>query len=120
MNAAQPSISAGEDEDLQGEASDEEDESLNDEISGLDEDEIRSKNKLNSVATISSLRFQPLSASRFSIPLCRMMAMPMLRPTLQSDLAKLEQEFVHGYRDGASVFYVSVTDEDGKMMEVTD
>ena len=45
--------------------------------------------------------------------------MPMVRPTLESDLSKLEQEFVHGYRDGASVFYVSITDEDGKSREVT-
>ena len=90
MNATQPSISGSGDEDVQGEASNEDDESLNDEVSGLDEDEIRSRNKPSSVATISSLRFQPLYAFRFSIPLCRMWAMPMLRPTLQSDLAKLE------------------------------
>jgi hypothetical protein len=30
-----------------------------------------------------------------------MLAMPMVRPTLASDLVKLEQEFVHGYREGA-------------------
>ena len=45
--------------------------------------------------------------------------MPMVRPTLQSDLIKLEQEFVHGYRDGASVFYVTMTDEHGRSQEVT-
>jgi len=44
--------------------------------------------------------------------------MPMVRPTLASDLAKLEQEFVHGYRDGASVFYVTTTNEDGKTQDV--
>ena len=76
------------------------------------------RQKLNSVSTITSLRFQPISSSRFSIPLCRMLAMPMVRPTLASDLAKLEQEFVHGYREGASVFYVTTTNEDGKTQEV--
>ena len=85
-----------------------------------DEDDIRSRHKLNSVATISRLRVQPLSSSRFNIPLCRMLAMPMVRPTLSSDLSKLEQEFVHGYRDGASVFYVSLTDEDGRTHEVSE
>ena len=85
-----------------------------------DEDEIRSRQKLNSVATITSLRVQPISSSRFSIPLCRMLPMPMVRPTLASDLAKLEQEFVHGYREGASVFYVTTTNEDGKTQEVTE
>jgi hypothetical protein len=49
-----------------------------------------------------------------------MLAMPMVRPTLPSDLAKLEQEFVHGYREGASVFYVTITDEEGKTHEVTE
>jgi len=87
---------------------------------GVDEDEIRSRQKLNSIATIASLRVQPQRISRFAIPLCRMAAMPMVRPTLQSDLAKLEQEFVHGYREGASVFYVTVTNEEGVTQEVTE
>ena len=86
---------------------------------GSDEDEIRGRQKLNSVATISSLRLKPTSSSRFFIPLCRMQAMPVVRPTMQSDLSKLEQEFVHGYREGAAVFYVSKTNEDGKTQEVT-
>ena len=49
-----------------------------------------------------------------------MVAMPMVRPTLSTDLAKLEQEFVHGYREGSSVFYVTLTDEEGNVREVTD
>lgn len=36
---------------------------------------------------------------------------------LQSSLVKLEQEFVHGYREGAAVFYISITNEDGKTQE---
>ena len=96
-----------------------EENSLEDDVHYLgDEDEIRTHQKLNSVATITSLRFQPISSSRFSIPLCRMLAMPMVRPTLSSDLARLKQEFVHGYREGASVFYVTTTNEDGKTQEV--
>lgn len=85
-----------------------------------DEDAIRGRQKLNSVATLSTLRMQPISLTRFSIPLCRMLPMPMVRPTLQSDLIRLEQEFVHGYREGAAVFYVSTTNEDGKTQEVTE
>ena len=85
-----------------------------------DEDEIKSCQKLNSVSTISRLRVQPLSSSRFNIPLCRMLAMPTVRPTLSSDLAKLEQEFVHGYREGASVFYVTLTDEEDNTHWVTE
>jgi len=97
----QPSIDAEQEVDMDDDGADEEEESPNeDDHSGLDEDEMRTRQKLNSVATISSLRFQPTSLSRFPIPLCRMLPMPMVRPTLQSDLIKLEQEFVHGYRDG--------------------
>ena len=102
------------------EVGDEDEDSINDEEPfGCDEDEIRGQQKLNSVATISSLRMKPSNTSRFTIPLCRMVAMPVVRPTLQSDLSKLEQEFVHGYREGAAVFYVSITNEDGNTQQVT-
>lgn len=84
------------------------------------EDEIRNRQKINSVSTIAELRVQPHYASRFEVPLCRMLAMPMVRPTLHSDLSKLEQEFVHGYREGASVFYLSTTDEEGKSREISE
>ena len=72
------------------------------------------------MAMISQLRVKPLSSSRFNIPLCRLLAMPMVRPTLSTDLHKLEQEFVHGYREGSSVFYVTLTDEEGNRQEVSE
>jgi hypothetical protein len=106
--------------DMEDDGGEDQDESLNDdEQFGDDEDEIRSRQKSNSVATFSNLRFQPITVSRFSIPLCRLVAMPLVRPTLQSDLEKLEQEFVHSYRDGAAVFYVTLTDKHGSIQEVT-
>ena len=49
-----------------------------------------------------------------------MLAMPMVRPTLSTELSKLEQESVHGYREGSSVFYVTLTNEEGKTQEVTE
>ena len=54
------------------------------------------------------------------IPLRRLAAIPMVRPTLSIDLSKQEQEFVHGYREGASVFYVTTTYEEGQKNEVID
>ena len=45
------------------------------------------------------------------IPLCRLVPMPMVRPTLASDILALEQQFVYGYEEGARVFYVSIADE---------
>jgi hypothetical protein len=116
----QPSVVAIADSDMEDDGGEDLDECLNDDDQfGDDEDEIRTRQKPDSVATISSLRFHPITLSRFSIPLCRLVAMPLVRPTLQSDLDKLEQEFVHGYRDGAAVFYVTLTDEHGSTQEVT-
>ena len=44
----------------------------------------------------------------------------MVRPTLPSDLVKLEEKFIHGYDEGVSVFYVTITYEEGKTREVTE
>jgi hypothetical protein len=49
-----------------------------------------------------------------------MVAMPMVRPTLACDLKLLEQEFNKGYRDGAAVFYVTVTNEAGESSTFTE
>lgn len=116
----QPSLEVAKEADSIDDVDDDDVEDLGDGDKCETEDSIRGKQKLNSVSTIASLRMKPASASRFSIPLCRLLAMPMVRPTLESDLDKLEQEFVHGYRDGAAVFYVSATNEDGCIQEVTD
>jgi hypothetical protein len=43
----------------------------------------------------------------------------MVKPTLACDLTKLEQEFGHGYREGACMFYVSTTNESGEMEVIT-
>jgi hypothetical protein len=60
------------------------------------------------------MRILPKEASRFDIPLCRMIYMPLVRPTLASDIKRLEAKFTHGYRVGASVFYVSICNERGE------
>jgi len=78
------------------------------------EDAIRKMQKMDYVGTISSLRILPHSLSRRKVPLCRLVPMPMVRPTLSCDLIKLEQEFTHGYDEGARVFYASVSDEQGE------
>lgn len=110
---AQPSLGLTEDKDGIDESDNDDVEDLSDGDDEVDEDVIRGRQKLNSVATISSLRMKPVALSRFLIPLSRMVPMPMVRSTLQSDLEKLEQEFVHKYREGAAVFYVTTTNEGG-------
>ena len=66
---------------------------------------------MDTVATLQSLRLFPNELSRLRIPLCRLVPMPMVRPTLALDILALEQQFVYGYEEGARVFYVSIGDE---------
>jgi hypothetical protein len=40
---------------------------------------------------------KPSSLSRLPIPMYRMVAIRIVRPTLSSDLVLLEDDFVHGY-----------------------
>jgi hypothetical protein len=49
-----------------------------------------------------------------------MISLPVVCPALANDIKKLQADFVHGYRVGASVFYVSVTDVEGHQLDVTD
>jgi hypothetical protein len=108
---AQPSINTEED-NIESPGMEEEDE--------LSADQIQATRKVNSIATIEALRFKPSSFSLTRVPLCRMVAMPIVRPTLSSDLASLKDDFVHGYREGAAVFYLSITNEGGQIEKVTD
>jgi hypothetical protein len=85
----------------------------------LNEDELRELLKVNSNKCIEHMRISPKEASRFDISLCRMVYMPLVRPTLASDIKRLEAEFAHGYRAGASVFYVFICNERGEERSVT-
>jgi hypothetical protein len=80
----------------------------------LNEDELCNLQKANSIQCIKGMRLLPKEASKFDILLCRMIYMPLVRPTLTHDIKRLEAEFTHGYRLGASVFYVSTTNENGE------
>jgi hypothetical protein len=84
----------------------------------LNEDELRELQKVDSIQVIEGMRISPKDASRFDIPLCRMVYMPLVRPTLANDIKKLEAEFTHGYRPGALVFYVSIYNEKGEEWSV--
>lgn len=84
------------------------------------EDEFHLKQKFNFTSLINSLRILPHEKSRLKIPLCRMTKMSLVRPSLLTDVAKLEADFLHGYREGDRVFYVSTMNADGMSMDVTD
>jgi hypothetical protein len=87
---------------------------------GLNEDELRQVLKVNSNKCIEHMRINPKEASKFDIPLCQKIYMPLVRPTLDSDIKRLEAEFSHGYRHGASVFYVTLCNERGEERSVSE
>jgi hypothetical protein len=92
----------------------------NDALAKLNEDELRVLQKVDSIQCIEGMRISPIEASRFDIPLCRMVYMPVVRPTLAYDIKRLEAEFTYGYRPGAPVFYVSICNLDGEELSVKD
>jgi len=84
------------------------------------EDELRRLQKVDSVATITSLKMKPDRYSRMRIPLYRLVPMPMVRPTLSSDIQRMEQEFAHGYLNGMAAFYESITNEAVESLQFKD
>ena len=93
---------------------------LEDEDKGLTEDELQRIQKGDSIDILLDLHMKPEELFRLHIPFCRLVAMPMVRPTLSCDITKLEQEFAGRYCDGAAVFYVSTTNEEGESEEFSD
>ena len=80
---------------------------------------ILKKESSNTHSLLEKLIFQPKQKSRLRIPLCRMISLPIVRCSLQSDVRELASHFVQGYWEGRGVFYVSLEDKDGKMVDVT-
>ena len=80
---------------------------------------ILKKESSNTHSLLDKLVFQPKEKSRLRIPLCRMISLPIVRCSLQSDVRQLASHFVQGYWEGRGVFYVSLEDKDGKMVDVT-
>ncbi len=68
----------------------------------------------DSFACVNLMRRAPLEKfNKLKIPLCRMIAMPEVRLTLEGEVERLMREFRFGYRHGSSCFYVSLTHKDG-------
>jgi hypothetical protein len=86
----------------------------------LNEDELRVLQKVDSIQCIEGMRISPKEVSRLDIPLCHMVYMPLVRPTVAYNIKRLEAEFTHGYRPRAPVFYVSICNEHGEERSVKD
>ena len=115
-DSRQPQISGEGEDEVEGDATElaAMAELLVGEEKDLMEDDLREYHKVDSVNTIALLRMKPAHLFRLQIPLCHMVPMPMMKPTLSCDLHFLEHEFSKGYRDGAAVFYVTTMDEAGE------
>jgi hypothetical protein len=68
--------------------------------------ELRKSQKDDSNGIIQCLRIKPTSKSRFSIPLCRLRVLPLVRRISEIEVQRLECEFVMRYREGDRIMYV--------------
>jgi len=68
---------------------------------------------------ISALRMKPEKTFQLMIPLCQLVAMQMVQPTLFFDVQFLEQEFATRYLDGVAVLYMSTMNEVGESAQFT-
>ena len=73
----------------------------------------------DSNSIIENLQFQRTSKSRFLNPLYRLLSMPLVQPTLMSDVLKLEQGFIDRYRFGSAIVHISVVNNQIKTENVT-
>ena len=117
----------GYDSDMPGSAhrqqatpADNEDESMPEGLTA-DQSEImlRKRQKRDPNSVINRLRIKPEAKSRFSIPLCRLRTLPLMRPINKVDVQRLENEFVTGYRDGDRVLYVAMNNDKAETLDVT-
>ena len=74
---------------------------------------------MDSFASISKMKRRPLEKAVLRIPLCRLVKMPHVRPTLRPDVLKLMDNFQEGYLEHSSIFYVAEHDEKGHQKLVT-
>jgi hypothetical protein len=59
---------------------------------------IQSKNKFNTNEILEKFNIYPKTNSWMNLAFCRIMAMPIVRPTLKFNVLKMEHAFQMGYR----------------------
>jgi hypothetical protein len=62
---------------------------------------------MNKMNTTMILEKYPKHKAKMNIPLCKIISMLIICPTLKIDVLKMEQAFHYGYYEGDKVFYVS-------------
>ena len=63
---------------------------------------IRHNLKKDTFSVVEGMRIQPVEKSSMRIPLCKLIHMPLVHPTLWSDVTKLMAAFQFGYRAGST------------------
>ena len=81
---------------------------------------IRRSQKEDSNAVIHRVRMRSIAKSRFTIPLCCLKCLPLVRPISEVDVSRLENEFVMGYHDGDHAMYVSPYNNLDEVLQVSD
>jgi len=101
-----------------------EEESEEDKILGVKlgyiEDNIKKSQTLDTIKLITSMRLTSNDLSWMRILLCKLVPMPTVQPTLSCDLTLFDNKFTWGYKEGARVFYISISDEEGKLAMFSD
>ena len=75
---------------------------------------------VNSIQILQKAQAFDGDLSQIEIPLCWMISLQVVRSALAMDIEKMKADFIHGYRPGAAVFYVSTTEFTGEERVVTD
>ena len=58
--------------------------------------------------------------AQMDVPLCKMISLQVVRPTLAIDIEKMKADFIHGYRSGAALLNMSTTNIQGSEQTVFD
>ena len=75
---------------------------------------------INSVQILQKAQAIQGGLSQIDIPLCRMISLQVVRLILAVDIKKMKADFIHRYKPGAAIFYVSTMDFGGLERVVTD
>ena len=78
------------------------------------------KESVPTASRLDKLKWQPKQKGRLFIPLCRMLPLPVVRPSLKNDVSQLATHFmIDGYMEGNGFFYVALEDNHGHTNDVT-
>jgi hypothetical protein len=69
--------------------------------------EVYMEHKVKTIQVLERHKIHTKAKARMNIPLCHMISMPVVRPTLKINVFKMEHAFQMAYREADKVFYIS-------------